>query len=88
MTSLSEVGAVCYSDLTVNLAVEVAGGKNLMMSENKMEFDVLAAIIGNKVKERLCFHLSGMVVLKVFLNNQMLSFVIHAEYAGLVSNTG
>lgn len=55
MTSLSEVGAVCYSDLTVNLAVEVAGGKNLMMSENKMEFDVLAAIIGNKVKERLCF---------------------------------
>lgn len=55
MTSLSEVGAVSYSDLTVNLAVEVAGGKNLMMSENKMEFDVLAAIIGNKVKERLCF---------------------------------
>lgn len=49
MTSLSEVGAVCYSDLTVNLAVEVAGGKNLMMSENKMEFDVLAAIIGNKM---------------------------------------
>lgn len=51
MTSLSEVGAVCYSELTVNLAVEVAGGKNLMTSENKMEFDVLAAIIGNKVKE-------------------------------------
>lgn len=49
MTSLSEVGAVYYSDLTVNLAVEVAGGKNLMMSENKMEFDVLAAIIGNKM---------------------------------------
>lgn len=55
MMLLLEVGVVCYLDLIVNLVVEVVGGKNLMMFENKMEFDVLVVIIGNKVKERLCF---------------------------------
>ncbi|XP_048773306.2 von Willebrand factor A domain-containing protein 5A-like isoform X2 [Ostrea edulis] len=48
-TILSEVETLYYSDFTMTLETVVAGGKNLMLSENKMEFDVLADIIENKM---------------------------------------
>jgi hypothetical protein len=48
-TILSEVETLYYSDFTMNMEAIVAGGKNLMLSENKMEFDVLADVIENKV---------------------------------------
>ncbi|XP_048773308.1 von Willebrand factor A domain-containing protein 5A-like isoform X1 [Ostrea edulis] len=46
---LSEVETLYYSDFTMTLETIVAGGKNLMLSENKMEFDILADIIENNM---------------------------------------
>jgi hypothetical protein len=48
-TILSEVETLYYSNFTMNMEAFVAGGKNLMLSENKMEFDVLADVIENNV---------------------------------------
>jgi hypothetical protein len=55
----SDIGMKYYSDLTMNLKATVAGGKNLMESDNKMELDVLTDTIEQKVHNhfRLSIHM-------------------------------
>ena len=48
-TRISDVGMLYCSDFTIHLTLKVAGGKNLMTSEDKMELEIQADIIGSMV---------------------------------------
>jgi hypothetical protein len=49
LVSQWDMGMNYYSDFIMNLNAVVAGGQNLMESGNKMELDVLADVIEEKV---------------------------------------
>jgi hypothetical protein len=49
LVSQWDMGMKYYSDFIMNLNAVVAGGQNLMESGNKMELDVLADVIEEKV---------------------------------------
>lgn len=48
-TRISDVGMLYCSDFTIHLTLKVAGGKNLIISEDKMELEILEDIIGSMV---------------------------------------